>query len=477
MKAPTSRSSSAAACRKRYRRATRYSPLPTPRQKLVHVHPDAQEIGRNYHPALGIIATIPAFAAALETVQPPNAILWSGAAQEARAEYLAWSEQAPATPGKVQLAEIMFALRRRVPDAIFATGAGNFTLWVNRFLRFRTIEQQLGPTGGSMGFGVPAAIAAKQHFPHRVVVCFSGDGDFLMNGQELATAVQYGANIIVILFDNGLYGTIRMHQEREFPGRPVASALRNPDFAALARAFFAYGETVETTEAFEPAFERALHSNLPALIHVKVDPEAITPTTTLSAMREAALKRRQGALSVMLDASSLAIVLGGAALAGFIQGISGFAFAMIALSVWAWALPPEVAAQLSVFGALCGQLVSFLQVRKGYDLGRIAPLIFGGVFGVPLGVFLLHNIDPVRFRLVIGALLTLYGAYGLTAGGGVVLTHGGRLLDAFIGLIGGVLGGLGACRARSPRCGRNCAAGAATSGARRCRSTISRCMS
>ena len=144
-----------------------------------------------------------------------------------------------------------------------------------------------------------------------------------------------------------------------------------------------------------------------------------------------------------LDASSLAIVLGGAALAGFVQGISGFAFAMIALSVWAWALPPETAAQLSVFGALCGQLVSFLQVRKGYDLGRIAPLIVGGVFGVPLGVFLLHNIDPVRFRLVIGALLALYGAYGLTAGGGLALTHGGRLLDAFIGLIGGVLGGLG----------------------------------
>ena len=273
---------------------TLFSP-PTPRQKLVHVHPDAEEIGRNFRPALGIIATIPAFAAALETVQPPNAILWAGAAEDARADYLAWSEQAPATPGKVQVAEIMFALRRRVPDAIFATGAGNFTLWVNRFLRFRTIEQQLGPTGGSMGFGVPAAIAAKLHFPHRVVICFTGDGDFLMNGQELATAVQYGANIIVILIDNGLYGTIRMHQEREFPGRPVASALRNPDFAALARAFSAYGETVETTEAFEPAFERALHSNRPALIHVKVDPEAITPTTTLSAIREAALKRRQGA--------------------------------------------------------------------------------------------------------------------------------------------------------------------------------------
>jgi acetolactate synthase-1/2/3 large subunit len=273
---------------------TLFSP-PTPRQKLVHVHPDAHEIGRNYHPALGIIATVPAFAAALETVQPPNAIAWSGAAQQARAEYLAWSDEAPATPGRVKLADVMFALRRRVPDAIFATGAGNFAMWVGRFLRFRTVEQQLGPTGGSMGFGVPAAVAAKQLYPGRVVVCFSGDGDFLMNGQELATAVQYGAYIIVIVIDNGLYGTIRMHQEREFPGRPVASALKNPDFAALARAFSAHGETVETTEAFGAALERALASNLPAVIHLKVDPEAITPTTTLSAIREAALKRLQGA--------------------------------------------------------------------------------------------------------------------------------------------------------------------------------------
>jgi acetolactate synthase-1/2/3 large subunit len=195
----------------------------------------------------------------------------------------------------VQLSEVMFALRRLVPDAIFTTGAGNFAIWVGRFLRFRRIEQQIGPTSGSMGFGLPAAIAAKQLFPDTTVVCFSGDGDFLMNGQEFATAVQYGLAIVVLVIDNGLYGTIRMHQEREYPGRVLATALRNPDFAAYARAFGGHGETVEQTEEFEPAFARALASRLPAILHVKVDPEAITPSTTLTAIRETALKRSYAA--------------------------------------------------------------------------------------------------------------------------------------------------------------------------------------
>ena len=265
--------------------------IPSPRQKLVHVFPDPQEIGRNYHPALGIIATPSAFAAALEGLQPPNAIAWSAATREARADYLAWSDKAAPTPGAVQLGEIMFTLRRRVPDAIFTNGAGNFSIWPGRFLRYRRIEQQLGPTSGSMGYGLPAAIAAKQLFPDRTVVCFAGDGDFLMNGQEFATAVQYGLAIVVLVIDNGIYGTIRMHQEREYPGRVVASGLRNPDFAAYARAFGGHGETIERTEDFEPAFERALASGAPAILHLKVDPEAITPSTTLSAIREAALKR------------------------------------------------------------------------------------------------------------------------------------------------------------------------------------------
>jgi acetolactate synthase-1/2/3 large subunit len=266
--------------------------IPSPRQALIHVHADPHEIGRTYAPTLGIVATSPAFASALEAVQPPTSIGWSAALGEAREEFLAWTEQAPRSPGAVQPAEIMLHLRRTVPNAIFTTGAGNFALWVNRFLRFRTWEQQLGPTGGSMGFGLPAAIAAKQLHPERVVVAFAGDGDFLMNGQEFATAVQYNLAIVVIVMDNGQYGTIRMHQERDYPGRVVGTQLRNPDFAALARAYGGHGETVETTEDFAPAFARARAANAPAILHVKVDPEAITPGTTLTAIREAALRRR-----------------------------------------------------------------------------------------------------------------------------------------------------------------------------------------
>ena len=166
--------------------------IPAPKQKLVHVHADAHEIGRNYAPTLGIVATTPEFCACLEGVEPPSKIRWSAETRAARADYLDWSEQAPANPGRVQLSEIMFAIRRRSPDGIFTNGAGNFSIWVGRFLRFRQIEQQLGPTSGSMGFGLPAAIAAQRLYPKRTVVCFAGDGDFLMNGQEFATAVQYG---------------------------------------------------------------------------------------------------------------------------------------------------------------------------------------------------------------------------------------------------------------------------------------------
>jgi acetolactate synthase I/II/III large subunit len=266
--------------------------IPAPRQRLVHVHADANEIGRNYNPALGIVATSPEFCAALEGVEPQTKIRWSSDTRVARAEYLAWSDKAPPSPGRVQLAEIMFAVRKRTPDAIFTNGAGNFAIWVGRFLRFRKFEQQLGPTSGSMGFGLPAAVGAARVFRKRTIVCFSGDGDFLMNGQEFATAVQYGLPIIVVVIDNGMYGTIRMHQERMFPKRVIATALRNPDFAAYARAFGGHGENVEETAQFLPAFERALASGLPSIVHVKVDPDAITPTTTLEAIRAEALVKR-----------------------------------------------------------------------------------------------------------------------------------------------------------------------------------------
>ncbi|HSV00940.1 MAG TPA: thiamine pyrophosphate-binding protein [Roseiarcus sp.] len=269
--------------------------IPGPRQRLVHVHADAMELGRNYSPALGIVATTPEFCGSLEGVQPPAKIRWSAETRAARADYLAWSELAPANPGRVQLSEIMFAVRRRSPDGIFTNGAGNFAIWAGRFLRFRTVEQQLAPTSGSMGFGLPAAIGAQRRFPKRTVVCFAGDGDFLMNGQEFATAVQYGLPIVAVVIDNGMYGTIRMHQEREFPGRAIATALRNPDFALYARAFGGHGETVEETGEFLPAYERALASGLPAIVHVKVDPEAITPTTTLSAVRKQAEAKRASA--------------------------------------------------------------------------------------------------------------------------------------------------------------------------------------
>jgi acetolactate synthase-1/2/3 large subunit len=269
--------------------------IPGPRQTLVHVHADAAEIGRVYHPRLGVVATPSAFCAALEGLQPPNTIPWSEETRQARAEFLAWSDAPPANPGPVQLGEIMLTLRRAAPEAIFANGAGNFALWPGRFLRFRRFNQQLGPVSGSMGFGVPAAVAAKRAHPERMVVAFSGDGDFLMNGQEFATAVQYDLAIVVIVIDNGMYGTIRMHQEREYPGRVSGTQLHNPDFAAYARAFGGHGETVAATKDFLPAFERALASGKPAIVHVKVDPEAITPMTTLSAIRQAALQRRAGA--------------------------------------------------------------------------------------------------------------------------------------------------------------------------------------
>jgi acetolactate synthase-1/2/3 large subunit len=267
--------------------------IPTPRQRLVHVFADALEIGRVYHPTLGIVATPPAFCAALEGLQPPNAIGWGAWTRQARADFLDWTDHAPAMPGRVQLGEIMLWLRERASDAIFTNGAGNYAIWLGRFLRYRRFDSHIGPTSGSMGFGVPTAVAAKRLQPDRMVIAFAGDGCFLMNGQEFATAVQYDLAIIVIVIDNAMYGTIRMHQEREYPGRISATALKNPDFAAYARAFGGHGETVEDTADFAPAFERAVASGKPAILHVKIDAEAITPTSTLSAIRAGALARRK----------------------------------------------------------------------------------------------------------------------------------------------------------------------------------------
>ena len=192
-------------------------------------------------------------------------------------------------PGEFHPGEMVRWLRSQLPDdAILCNGAGNYATWVHRFHRFNKFATQLAPTCGSMGYGLPAAIAAKLQHPDAPVVCFAGDGCFMMHGQEFATAVQYGLPILVILIDNGMFGTIRMHQERRYPGRVSATALRNPDFAAYARAFGGHGERVETTEDFAPALRRALDSGLPAILHCLLDPEAITPTTTLSRLRQGA---------------------------------------------------------------------------------------------------------------------------------------------------------------------------------------------
>jgi acetolactate synthase-1/2/3 large subunit len=186
----------------------------------------------------------------------------------------------------------MVTVRDRLPaDAIVTNGAGNFSVWAHRFYEFRRYPTQLAPTSGAMGYGVPAAVAAKMLFPERDVVAMAGDGDFLMTGQELATAVQHDAAIVVLVVNNGMYGTIRMHQERHYPGRVSGTDLVNPDFAALARAFGAYGVAVERTEDFAAAFDEALVCGRPALLELRVDPEALTPRATLAEIREAAQAR------------------------------------------------------------------------------------------------------------------------------------------------------------------------------------------
>lgn len=272
--------------------------VPAPRQTLVHVHPGAEELGRVYAPTLAIHATPAAFALALDdlaldTLAAPTAPVWAAETAEANTEFHAWTDHPKTLPGAFQYGEAVAWLRDRLPpEAIVANGAGNYATWVHRHYRFRRFRTQLAPTCGSMGYGVPAAIMAKLMHPDRPVVAFAGDGCFQMNGQELSTAVQYGAPVVVIVLDNGMYGTIRMHQEREYPGRVSGTRLANPDFAALARAYGGHGERVETTAEFAPAFERALASGKPSILHCVMDPEAITPATTLTAIREAALAKQ-----------------------------------------------------------------------------------------------------------------------------------------------------------------------------------------
>jgi acetolactate synthase-1/2/3 large subunit len=256
---------------------------PDPGKALIHVHPGAEELGRIYAPALPLCATPGAFLEALSAVSPPPK---RGRAAAAHAEYLAWSEPQAAEGDGVDLGAVVAHLREVAAEAIVTNGAGNYAIWLHRFWRHRHAEAQLAPTSGSMGYGLPAAIAAKLRRPEREVICFAGDGCLQMTLQELGTAAERGAAIRVIVADNGSYGTIRMHQERAYPGRVSATDIVNPDFAALAAAYGFHAERVETTADFPAAFERARAAPGPALIHLRTDVERITPAATLSGLRD-----------------------------------------------------------------------------------------------------------------------------------------------------------------------------------------------
>ena len=259
--------------------------VPEPVQKLIHVHGSDREIGKVYVPALGIHAGPNAFARAMT----PVAGGWADWRADARRAYEA-SFAAPAQPGAVDMVEICAWLRANLPeDVILTNGAGNFTVWPNKFFRYGRKARLLAPQSGAMGYGLPAAIAAKVAYPDRTVVCFAGDGDFQMTCQELGTAMQAEAQPIVLILNNGIYGTIRAHQERTYPTRVSGTTLANPDFVGLARSYGFHAERVETTAGFAAAFERAVGSGTGAVLELLVSPEALTPRQTLSQMRAAAL--------------------------------------------------------------------------------------------------------------------------------------------------------------------------------------------
>jgi acetolactate synthase-1/2/3 large subunit len=255
---------------------------PTPACALVHVHPGPEELGRLYQADLPIQADPNAFSTALASLVLPPPRPWSALRCQLRAEFEAMVDL-PRQPGPVDMAEVMRYLNKRLPaDTVMTTGAGNASDWPNIYYAYRSFRCGLSPISGAMGFGVPAAVAAKLAAPERIVIYIGGDGDFLMNGQELATAVQYGAAPVFVIVDNGMYGTIRTHQERRYPGRVFGTLLQNPDFATVARGYGAHGELVETTKDFVPAFERAVASGKAAVIHVKVGPESLGPNLTVT---------------------------------------------------------------------------------------------------------------------------------------------------------------------------------------------------
>ena len=259
--------------------------VPNPSMTLVHVHPGVSELGRVYLPDIAINARMPEFAAAARAMAPGGVKAREGWVMNARADYLARIKPTD-VPGPVNLGKIVAYLNETLPeDAIITAGAGNYAVWAHRFFQHKKYRTQLAPTSGAMGYSVPAAISAKLTEPNRAVVSFNGDGCFMMLGQELATAIQFNANVIFIIVNNGMLGTIRMHQEREYPSRVHATGLANPDFAALARAYGAFGERVEKTEAFAEVFAAAQACGTAAVIELVVDAEALTPEQSLSDMR------------------------------------------------------------------------------------------------------------------------------------------------------------------------------------------------
>jgi acetolactate synthase-1/2/3 large subunit len=265
--------------------------IPDPAQFLVHVHPSADELGAVYRAELPIVATARTFAAALAGLTPPKRREWSTLTSELRAACKAtWKPIA--TPGSVQLEQVVRLASELLPDdAIICNGAGNYAAFLHRYFTYKGYRTQLAPTSGSMGYGLPAAIAAKLAYPARTVINFAGDGCILMTAQELATAAQYNLPVVTLIANNGMYGTIRMHQERQYPSRVIATTLVNPDFVAFARSFGAHAEMVAHTADFRPALARALAAGKPAIIELKIDPEAISPRQTLSEIRNSAQKR------------------------------------------------------------------------------------------------------------------------------------------------------------------------------------------
>ncbi len=257
---------------------------PRPAQRMVHVHPDPQELGRVYQAELPVNAAVGPMARRLAALAAPTHCAWEDWTQKARSDYLSHSTPVGQSRGQqgVEMSSVVAHLSQTLPeDAIITNGAGNYTVWVHRFFKYKTLATELAPTNGAMGYGLPAAIAAKLAFPKRTVVCFAGDGCFMMYAQELATAMQFHAAIVILLVNNGMLGTIRMHQERAYPGRVSATQLRNPDFVALAQAYGAHAECISDEAQFPAAFACALASGKPALIELRTDPLQLTPQSRL----------------------------------------------------------------------------------------------------------------------------------------------------------------------------------------------------